>query len=95
MRNYPPEVESELVLYLKLMMLEFGHEPLNHEDMLAFDKRFLGISIIDTLPDGSIPDVTCQSRLIDLQDDPIPPWVITEEGYQLVKKYDRKQSRLK
>ena len=88
MSQYPAEIEAELVMYLKLMMLEFGHEPIQHEDMLAFDKRFLGISINDTLPEGSIPDVAWRSKLINIQDDP-RPWVITEEGYQLIKQYDR------
>ena len=95
MSKYPPEVEAELVMYLKLILLEFGHEPVTHEDMLTFDKRFLGITTLDILPEKSIPAKAWRDELVVYLDNTSRPWVISELGYKLIEKHDRKQTRLK
>lgn len=85
------ENEAELVMYLRTILIVFGHNSMTHEAMIAFDKNYVGQEQESNLMEKSIPDQAYRRELVvaDSDDKGEISWGISRRGYALLKKHNR------
>jgi len=84
------ENEDELVMYLRTVLLVFGRNPIVHDEMISFDKDYIGQDQETNLMAKSIPDQAYLRELITANtDEGDISWNISRRGYALLKKHNR------
>lgn len=84
------ENEDELVMYLRMLLLMFGHSPMTHDEMISFDKAYIGQDQKPTPMARSIPDQAFRRELISYdENEGVISWRISKRGYALLEKHNR------